>query len=201
MAVDGYFPSSSGPDGTKTEHDRLIGQHGSAESSQFESINGQARGAVGDDMSNDSDLSINVFAVGKHELGIYREPDFNGTSGFSVVLTLYSTSTDAQPGLARVRFLPEITGSSDILGDALFDISPVLIGAAFPIAELDRWNELLKGDQQVYFVYVARGPARADGNTDVIRIALTTERDYGSNDSNDHFAAARSRQTLLAHLG
>lgn len=151
-------------------------------------------------MSNDSDLSFNIFAVGRHELGIYREPDFNGTSGFSLLLTLYSASSDAQPGLARVWFLPERTGSSDKLGNATFDLSPVIIGAAFPIAELDRWKELLNGDQQVYFVYITRGPAQADGNTDVIRIALTTEHDLlGRDHSNDHFAA-RSRQAMLAHL-
>lgn len=152
-------------------------------------------------MSNDSDLGFNIFAVGRHELGIYREPDFNGTSGFDLLLTLYSSSSDAQPGLARVWFRPEHTGSSDTVGFALFDTSLAIIGAAFPIAELDRWNELLKGDQQVYFVYITRGPAGADGNTDVIRIALTTEHGLlGGNHSNDHFAAARSRQALLAHL-
>jgi hypothetical protein len=151
-------------------------------------------------MSNDSDFSFNLFAVGRHELAIYREPDYNGTSGFSLLLTLYSVSSDAQLGLARVRFLPEYTGSSDILGDATLDISPIVIWATFPIAELDRWNEILKGDQQVYFVYITRGPARADGNTDVTRIALTTEHDLGGNNYIDNFAAARSRQALLAHL-
>ena len=38
-------------------------------------------------MSNDSDFSFNLFAVGRHELAIYREPDYNGTSGFSLLLT------------------------------------------------------------------------------------------------------------------
>lgn len=151
-------------------------------------------------MSNDSDLSINVFAVGRHELGIYREPDTNGTSGLGLFLTLYCVSSAAQPGQARVWFLPEHTGSSDTVGFAVMDISPVIIVAGFPIAELDRWKELLKGDQQVYFVYVARGPARADGNTDVISIALTTEHDPAHDGSNDNFVATRSRQALLAHL-
>lgn len=151
-------------------------------------------------MSNDSDFSFNLFAVGRHELAIYREPDYNGTSGFSLLLTLYSVSSDAQLGLARVRFLPEYTGSSDILGDATLDISPIVIGATFPIAELDRWNEILKGDQQVYFVYVTRGPARADGNTDVTLVTLTTEHDPDHSGSSHHFAAATSRQAMLAYL-
>ena len=151
-------------------------------------------------MSNDSDLSINFFAVGRHELGIYREPDFNGTSGFSLFLTLFSAASDARPGNARVWFLPEYKGSSDTVGSALMDISPVIIGVGFPIAELDRWNELLKGDQQVYFVYVTRGPARADGNPDVTLVTLTTEHDPDHSGSSHHFAAATSRQAMLAYL-
>jgi len=89
-------------------------------------------------MPDDSDLSINYFAVGRHELGIYRDPDTNGTSGLGLLLTLYSVPSDAHP--------------------------------------------------------------RADGNTDVRSITLTTEHDPDHSGSNDHFAAASSRQTLLAHL-
>ena len=150
-------------------------------------------------MSNDSDLSINFFPVGRHELGIYREPDTSGTSGLGLYLALYSVTSAAQPGEARLWFIPEHTYSSDTVGFAVMDISPVIIAAGFPLAELDRWKELLKGDQQVYFVYVARGPAQ-DGNTDVIAITLTTEHDPAHEGNNVNFVAARSRQALLDHL-
>jgi hypothetical protein len=45
-----------------------------------------------------------------------------------------------------------LTARSLNMGRIRLDISPIIVGAAFPIAEIDLWLDMLNGDRKVYFV-------------------------------------------------
>jgi hypothetical protein len=90
-----------------------------------------------------------------------------------------------------------LTARSLNMGRIRLDISPIIVGVAFPIAEIDLWLDMLNGDRKVYFVYICHGEASADGDTDIVLMSLTTEDVPGGD---HHLATASSIHALYPHF-
>ena len=92
-------------------------------------------------------------------------------------LSLASTMTDSHQGSANIWFGSAYVEGSSILGIAIVKPSSTIVNVDLPIGEIDAWLDILKGNRQAYFAYILQGDTAADGATDVISVALTTEHD------------------------